>query len=58
MAEYRTRNLVPGKAVTVHPINGEPYPAKALDIDDRGRLVVEWEQGTIILDSGEVSVRF
>ena len=58
MAEYRARNLVPGKAVTVHPISGEPYPAKALDIDDRGRLVVEWEQGTTILDSGEVSVRF
>lgn len=58
MSEYRRRNLVPGKTVTVHPVGGEPYSARALDIDDRGRLVVECDRGTMALDSGEVSIRF
>lgn len=57
MAEYRARNLVTGRTVTVHPVGGSPYTARALDVDDRGRLVVECEQGTMTLDSGEVSVR-
>lgn len=58
MAEYRARNLVPGKPVTVYPIGGQPYSALAKEIDDRGRLVVQTNDKTLTLDSGEVSVRF
>lgn len=58
MSEYRRRNLVPGKTITVHPVSGTPYSAKALDIDRRGRLVVQAESGILTLDSGEVSIRF
>lgn len=58
ISEYRRRNLVPGKDITVHPVGGAPYSAKALDIDDRGRLVVQTPDSTLTLDSGEVSIRF
>lgn len=58
MAEYRARNLVPGKRVTVYPVGGTPYEASALDVDDRGRLVVQTKDNLLTLDSGEVSVRF
>ena len=58
MPEYRSRNLLPGKTVTVHPVAGPAFSARALDIDARGRLIVECEQGILTLDSGEVSVRF
>lgn len=56
--EYRSRNLVPGREITVYPVSGVPYSAKALNIDDRGRLVVQAESGILTLDSGEVSIRF
>lgn len=56
--EYRRRNLVPGKDITVYPVGGTPYSAKALDIDERGRLVVQTQDNILTLDSGEVSVRF
>ena len=58
LTEYRERCLLLGKNVTVHPVGGEPYEAKALEIDDRCRLVVESFRGREALDSGEVSVRF
>lgn len=58
LQEYRSRNLVPGRQVTVHPVKGEAYPARALDIDDRGRLVVETARGKETLDGGEISIRF
>ena len=58
LAEYRRRCLVPGKQITVHPVQGEPYEALALDVDDRCRLIVESCRGVETLDSGEVSVRF
>lgn len=58
LAEYRERCLLLGKTVTVHPVSGDPYEARALDIDSRGRLVVESLRGREALDSGEVSVRF
>ena len=56
--EYRSRCLTVGKDVTVYPVAGEPYGARAVDIDDRCRLVVESCRGRETLDSGEVSVRF
>lgn len=58
LAEYRERCLLLGKTVTVHPVMGEAYAARAVEIDDRCRLVVESCRGREALDSGEVSVRF
>ena len=58
LAEYRERCLLLGKTVTVHPVAGEAYAARAMEIDDRCRLVVESCRGREALDSGEVSVRF
>ena len=58
LEEYRTRQLVTGRDVTVHPAAGAPYPAHAVRVDDRGRLVVRTGEGLQALDSGEVSVRF
>lgn len=55
--EYRTRCFVPGHWVTVCT-GAETYAAKALSIDDAGRLVVEREGGRqAALQHGEVSIR-
>lgn len=58
LTEYRQRCLLLGRNVTVHPVTGASYEALALEIDGRGRLVVESARGREALDSGEVSVRF
>ena len=57
MDESRRRSVVIGREVTV--LGGaEPYTAKAVDIDDQGRLIVELPGGqTQILNSGEISIR-
>ena len=55
--EYRTRCFVPGHWVTVCA-GGESYAARAVAIDDAGRLIVEREAGrTEALCHGEVSIR-
>ena len=55
--EYRARCFVPGHWVTVCT-GAETYAAKALSIDDAGRLVVEREGGRqVSLQHGEVSIR-
>ena len=55
--EYRTRCFVPGHWVTVCT-GTESYAAKAVDIDDAGRLIVQREGGrTEALCHGEVSIR-
>lgn len=55
--EYRARCFVPGHWVTVCT-NSETYAAKALFIDDAGRLVVEREgRRQEALRHGEVSIR-
>ena len=55
--EYRARCFVPGHWVTVCT-GAETYAAKALFIDDAGRLVVEREGGRqVSLQHGEVSIR-
>ena len=55
--EYRARCFVPGHWVTVCT-GAETYPARALFIDDGGRLVVERENGRQeALRHGEVSIR-
>ncbi len=55
--EYRRRSFLIGKDILV--LKGkETLYAKAIDIDDQARLVVEYEDKTIeALNSGEVSVR-
>ena len=57
MAEYRRRNLVLGRQVTVTR-GEESYPATAEDVTDEGYLVVRTAYGIIrTLSSGEVSVK-
>jgi BirA family transcriptional regulator, biotin operon repressor / biotin---[acetyl-CoA-carboxylase] ligase len=57
LEEYRKRSFLIGKDIYVIKGNNT-IPAKALDIDDKARLVVEYEDKTReALSSGEVSVR-
>ncbi|MHB8129150.1 MAG: biotin--[acetyl-CoA-carboxylase] ligase [Mobilitalea sp.] len=57
LAEYRNRSFLIGKDILV--LKGkETTPAMAVDIDEKARLVVEYENGTReALVSGEVSIR-
>lgn len=57
MAESRARSNVIGRNVVVLR-GGERFPARAIDIDDQGSLVVETEDGIQAVHSGEVSVRW
>ncbi len=56
LQESRERSNVIGRNVTVIE-GGRTYPARALDIDSQGRLVIETENGTSCLNYGEVSLR-
>ncbi|MCR5732007.1 MAG: biotin--[acetyl-CoA-carboxylase] ligase [Sphaerochaetaceae bacterium] len=57
LTEYRKRCFVLGKEITVLKMNAS-MPAKAIDLDDRAHLVVQYPDGTIEhLSSGEVSIR-
>ena len=53
---YRLYCPLPGHAVTVHPIGAEPYEARAVSIDNQGRLVVDRGGELIALPGGEVSL--
>ena len=54
--EYRSLNFLPGRRILILQAHG-PRPAAALDIDDRCRLTVQYDDGTQeALSSGEVSV--
>lgn len=56
MAESRARSNVIGRNVTV--IRGqERFEARALDIDDEGRLVIRTESGVTRVGSGEISLK-
>lgn len=56
IAEYKSRSLVLGKEV--HYLkNGVSRHGKAVDIDQKGQLIVENESGTDTLNSGEISVK-
>lgn len=57
LEEYRKRSFLIGKSILV--LKGkEVIPAKAITIDEKARLVVEYDDHTIeALISGEVSVR-
>lgn len=55
---YRSHSMVIGKEINVIPRDEPPVPAKALDIDDNGGLIIEYEDGTrTVLTTGEVSIR-
>ena len=56
LEESRRRSNVIGRTVTVIA-EGKQYPAKALDIDSQGRLVIETEKGRTCLNYGEVSLK-
>ena len=56
LQESRRRSNVIGREITVIA-GGKEYPAKALDIDEEGRLIVETAEGQKRLESGEVSLR-
>lgn len=55
--EYKNRSFLIGKNILV--LRGQnAIPAKAIDIDDKAHLVVEYEDGSKeALNSGEVSIR-
>ena len=56
MDEYRSRSILIGKTVA-YTQNGTHKHAKAVDIDERGRLVIEDGSGqTCALDSGEIRI--
>jgi len=59
LAEYRARcGVFLGKEVRVIPNSGAEYRAAAVDIDERGRLIVRKPDGTSEhLSSGEISVK-
>ncbi|MBR2256573.1 MAG: biotin--[Blautia sp.] len=55
--EYKKRSFIIGKRINVIR-GGASKPAKALDIDEECRLIVEYEDGSReTLSSGEVSIR-
>ena len=56
MSENRSRSIVIGKDVVVIR-GGERFPARALDIDQQGRLVVRAESGVLRLGAGEISLK-
>ncbi len=57
LEEYKAHSVVLGKEISFTK-NGASYRATAVDIDEKGALVVETAQGRQVLSSGEISVRF
>lgn len=54
--EYKKRSIVLGEEVR-YTKNGCEYTGRASDIDENGALIVQTEQGTQRLDSGEITLR-
>ena len=53
---YRSKSILTGQTVTV--LRGDSsFTARVLGIDENCRLVAETEDGTVLLDSGEVRVK-
>lgn len=56
--EYKKRSVVLGKSIEIHRHDGKVTHALAVDIDDRGGLVVRLRDGTEqTLNTGEISIR-
>jgi len=60
LEESKRRSILLGKEIMVMDSNasGGSYPAKAVDINELGNLMIERNGVTEILNSGEVSIRF
>ncbi len=58
LCDYIGNNIVCRRELMVYPVGGAPYPARGKQIDRRGRLIVDTDQGERVLDSGEISIRF
>lgn len=57
LSKYKKRSFLPGEKIYVLRGNNS-FPAKAVDIDDRARLIVEYPDGKKeALSSGEVCIR-
>ncbi len=56
LEDYRAHCPLPGRQITVRPIGAPEYEARAVGIDERGRLVVERGGERIALPGGEVSL--
>lgn len=58
IGQYRSRCFVPGRDICVLETGKEPRAARALEIDEEGRLLVEFSDGERrALSSGEISIR-
>lgn len=56
--EYKARSFILNREITVMPNSGGEYAAKALDIDEKGGLIVKKQDGAVeTLSSGEVRVK-
>lgn len=60
LEESRKRSLLLGKEILVldETVPGGSYPAKAMNINELGNLIVEKDGIVQVLNSGEVSIRF
>lgn len=57
LSEYKARSCILGEKINVITPS-ESFPATAIDINDFGHLIVEYENGkTKALNSGEISIR-
>ena len=57
LSRYRSGCITLGKEVSVVKADGSVRHGTAIDIDAEGALVVQFDSGTEIVNSGEVSVR-
>ncbi len=60
LAESKKRSILLGKEIMVVDAGaaGISYPAKAVDLDELGHLIIERDGKREVLNSGEVSIRF
>jgi len=60
LEESKKRSVLLGKEILVldETVPGGSYPAKAMDINERGNLIIERNGARAVLNSGEVSIRF
>ena len=60
LAESKARSILLGKEILVvdSMAEGGSYPAKAVDINEMGHLIIERDGIREFLNSGEVSIRF
>lgn len=59
LSESRERSILLGKEILVAGVNAAEgsYPAKAVELDELGHLIVETGGRRVVLNSGEVSIR-